>query len=153
MTVNTFFKEYLSVYISLHACVLSHIWLFCDPIDCSPPGPSIHGILQARILEWVAIPSPGDLPDPGIEPKSPALAGGFFTTETPEKPISLFYCHKKTASALFSSSTLSLSSNQVLIIWVQLVICCLFSFFLFKSYKEKSSRPYCYVSSRLAGRH
>ena len=28
----------------------------CDPMDCSPPGSSVHGILQARILEWVAIP-------------------------------------------------------------------------------------------------
>ena len=34
----------------------------CDPMDCSPPGFSVHGILQARILEWVAIPSPGALP-------------------------------------------------------------------------------------------
>ena len=48
----------------------------CDPMDCSPPGSSAHGILQARILEWTAIPSPGDLPDPGIESMSPALAGG-----------------------------------------------------------------------------
>ena len=38
----------------------------CDPEDCSPPGFSIHGIFQARILEWVAISSPGDLPNPGI---------------------------------------------------------------------------------------
>ena len=44
----------------------------------SLPGSSVHGIAQARILEWVAIPLPGDLPDPGIEPASPALAGGFF---------------------------------------------------------------------------
>ena len=54
----------------------------CDPKDCSPPGSSVHGILQARLPEWVAIPSPGDLPDPGIELTSllsPALAGGFFT--------------------------------------------------------------------------
>ena len=29
----------------------------CDPVDCSPPGSSVHGILQARILEWVAMPS------------------------------------------------------------------------------------------------
>ena len=42
-------------------------------MDCSPPGSSVHGILQTRILEWVAIPSPGDLPDPGIEHGSPAL--------------------------------------------------------------------------------
>ena len=52
-------------------------------MDCSPPGSSVQGILQARILEWVAFPPPGDLPDPGIEPASlmpPALAGRFFTT-------------------------------------------------------------------------
>ena len=43
-----------------------------DFVDCSPPGSSVHGILQARILEWVAMPSSrGDLPDPGIEPTSP----------------------------------------------------------------------------------
>ena len=42
----------------------------CDPMDCSPPGSSFHGILQARILEWISIPSPGDLPDRGIEPGS-----------------------------------------------------------------------------------
>ena len=35
--------------------LLSHVQLFCDPVDCNPPGSSIHGILQARILEWVAI--------------------------------------------------------------------------------------------------
>ena len=45
----------------------------CDPMDCSPPGSSVHRILKARIREWVAIPSPGDLPQPGIEPASPAL--------------------------------------------------------------------------------
>jgi len=60
-------------------------------MHCSPPGSSAHGIFQARILEWFAIPSPGDLlPDPGIEPAclaSPALAGGFFTTELPGKPV------------------------------------------------------------------
>ena len=44
----------------------------CDPMDCSPPGSSVHGILQARIL-GLPFPSPGDLPDPGIEPASPAL--------------------------------------------------------------------------------
>jgi len=44
------------------------------------------GFFQARILEWVAIPSPGDLHNPGIIPTSSALAGGFFTTEPPGKP-------------------------------------------------------------------
>ena len=43
----------------------------CDPMDYNVPGSSAHGVLQARILEWVAISSPGDIPDPGIEPTSP----------------------------------------------------------------------------------
>ena len=103
-------------------------------MDYSPPGTSIHGIFQARILEWVAIsfsiawkwkvkvkslshvqlfatpwtvahqappskgfsrheywsgspfPSPGDLPDPGIEPKSPTLQADALTSEPPGKP-------------------------------------------------------------------
>ena len=46
----------------------------CDPLDYSPPGSSIHGILQARILEWVAIPfSRGSSQPPGIGPRSPSL--------------------------------------------------------------------------------
>ena len=58
-----------------------------DPINCGPPGSSVHGIFQARILEQVAFPPPGDLPDPGIKPTSPALAGGFFTIGPPGKPL------------------------------------------------------------------
>ena len=59
-------------------------------MDCSLPDSSVHGIFQARILEWVAIASSRDLPDPGIEPKSPvspALAGGFFATKPLQKPL------------------------------------------------------------------
>ena len=54
-------------------------------MDYSLPDSSILGISQARILEAVAISFPGDLPNTGIEPESPALAGRFFTTEPPEK--------------------------------------------------------------------
>ena len=63
---------------SLQSCLT-----LCDPTDCSPPGSSVHRILQARILELLLCPPPGDLPNPGVEPESlmsPALAGGFFTT-------------------------------------------------------------------------
>ena len=45
----------------------------CHPMGCSPPGSSVHGILQARILKWVASPFPGDLHNPGIKSVSPAL--------------------------------------------------------------------------------
>ena len=43
------------------------------PTFCNPMDYTVHGILQDRILEWVAIPSPGDLPNPRIEARSPAL--------------------------------------------------------------------------------
>ena len=50
----------------------SHLTL-CDPMDCSPPGSSVHEMLQARILAWVAISYSRDLPNPVMEPVSPAL--------------------------------------------------------------------------------
>ena len=117
---------------SLQSCLT-----LCDPIDGSPPGCLVPGILQARTLEWVAIsfsnvwkwkvkvkspsrvwlfatpwtaahqappsmgfsrqeywsglpfPSPGDLPDPGIEPRSPALEADALTSEL--KPLNLIF--------------------------------------------------------------
>ena len=59
----------------------------CDHMDCSLPGFSVHGILQARVI-WSGLPfpSPGDLPNPGIEPGSPALEADALTYEPPGKP-------------------------------------------------------------------
>ena len=59
----------------------------CHPMDCSSPGSFVHGIFQARILEWIApFSSPGDLPNSGIKSTFPALAGKFFTTKTLGRP-------------------------------------------------------------------
>ncbi|CAI9173085.1 unnamed protein product [Rangifer tarandus platyrhynchus] len=69
----------------------------CDPTNCSPPGSSVHGISQARILEWVAILMQAHLPDPGIKPSSPvspALAGRFFPISTTKKKNGCFKAHK-----------------------------------------------------------
>ena len=57
----------------------------CDPVDCSPPGSPVYGILQARILECVAMPSLGHLPDPGIKLRSPALQADSLPAEPPGK--------------------------------------------------------------------
>ena len=57
----------------------------CDPLNCSPPGSSVPGISQARILEWVAISSLRALPDPGVEPVSPALQADSLPVEPSEK--------------------------------------------------------------------
>ena len=58
-----------------------------DPWTVAPPGPSVHGILQARILEWVAMPSSRDLPHPGMEPRSPATQADTLPSESPGKPL------------------------------------------------------------------
>ena len=50
-------------------------------MDCSLQGSCLHGILQARVLEWVAISFSRDLPDPGIEPGSPALQADALPSE------------------------------------------------------------------------
>ena len=80
----------------LHVCLCS-VTQLCPtltPMDCSSPDSSVHGIYRARILKWVAIASSRDLPDPGIKPMSPALAGGFFTTEPPGKPTVTYFTLK-----------------------------------------------------------
>ena len=62
-----------------------------DPMNCSPQGSPVRGILQAKILEWVAISSSRDLPNPGIKPTSlmpPALAGRFFSTRATWETLS-----------------------------------------------------------------
>ena len=59
-------------------------------MDCSLLGFSVHGILQARILSGLPFPSPGDLPDPGIESGSPALEADALTSEPPGKYIHMY---------------------------------------------------------------
>ena len=61
----------------------------CDSMDCSPPGFSVLWILQARILEWVAMPSNRGSSDPGIKPRSPALQTDSLPSEPPGKPLLL----------------------------------------------------------------
>ena len=60
----------------------------CNPMDYGAPGSSVHGILQPRILEWVAIPSPGNLHNPGIEPRSLSLQSDSVPSEPLGKPSS-----------------------------------------------------------------
>ena len=67
----------------VHAKSLQLCLTVCDLMDNSPPGSSVCGSLQARILEWGAVPPPGDPPNAGIKRMpltSPAVAGEFFTT-------------------------------------------------------------------------
>ena len=58
----------------------------CDPMDYSPQGSSVHGILQERILGGLPFPSPGELSDSGIKPRPPALQVDSLLSELPGKP-------------------------------------------------------------------
>ena len=58
---------------------------FCDPMDCSLSGSSVHGILRQECWSGLPFPSPGDLPDPGIEPGSSALRADSLPSEPPGK--------------------------------------------------------------------
>ena len=77
-------RRCMSVFSLLQVSVLvaQSCLTLCNPMVCSPPGSSVHGILQATTLEnvfaMVPCPSPGDLPDPGIKPRSPALQADLF---------------------------------------------------------------------------
>ena len=62
-----------------------YVWL-CNPVDCSPPGSSIHGILQARILAWVAIPFSGGSSQPGDWTQVSCIAGRALPSEPPGNP-------------------------------------------------------------------
>ena len=94
---HTFLHTMYTILYTLHTVlvkVTQSCPTLCSHVDCSPPRSSVHGILQARILEWLPFPSTGDLPNPGTEPDS-------LLSEPPGKPsnqrsnmVSLSRCSK-----------------------------------------------------------
>ena len=75
---------------------LSHCsWLtFCNPMDCSLPGSSVHGILQVRILEWVAIPFSRGSSRPMDQTQVSCRVGRYFTIWVTEKPVAAWILNK-----------------------------------------------------------
>ena len=65
----------------------------CNPMDCSPPGSSVHEILQQEYWSGLPCPSPGELPNPGIKSGSPALQADSLPSEPPRKPYKYNYVH------------------------------------------------------------
>ena len=98
-------------------CVNQSCPTLCDPMDCSPPGSSVHGILQAKTLEWVAIPFSRDLRNPGIEPGSSALQAGSLPSVLP-----LIYTHVRLqkAKSLEEISQYLSNSNLCLLLNIQI---------------------------------
>ena len=119
--INILFIHTIYVYSMLqYAIYYIHIFLYvrawvcakllqlcltlCDPMNCSPPDSSVHWILQARILEWVAIASSRGSSWPRdwicIFCNS-CIAGGFFSTEPPGKPNWCWYTHTHTHTHIY----------------------------------------------------
>ena len=83
-----FFSAGIHKVILLHAKSLQSCLTLCDPMDHSPPGPTVHGFPRQEYCSGLPCPPPRDLPHPGIEPMSltsPALAGKFFPISTTRK--------------------------------------------------------------------
>ena len=79
--------QYSSVLCCCCCCLIAKLcWSPCDPIDCSPPGSSVHGISQARILGWVDISFSRGFFQPGDQTHISCIADGFFTAEPPGNP-------------------------------------------------------------------
>ena len=97
--------------------MLSPVQLFCIPTDYRPLGALAHGSSpREQYCSGLPFPPPGDLPDPGLEPMSPALACGFFTTELPGRPYSVKY----TFFNIFLPQTLTGSD----VLWGRKWSCC-----------------------------
>ena len=77
------FKLILSCY--CRCLAVSCVRLFCDPPDYSPPGSSVHGILQARIMEWAVISFSVGSSRHRMEPRPPALQADSLRSEPPGK--------------------------------------------------------------------
>ena len=76
-------RKHTTAVLCMHAKALQSCPTLCEPMDCNLPGSSVHGILQARVLKWVATPSSRGSSRTSIEPTSlmsPAWGGYFFTS-------------------------------------------------------------------------
>ena len=111
-----FFFLFMMVF---HACSVTSVWLFCDPLDCSPTGSSVRGIFQARILEWIAMPSSWPRDWTCISWVF-CIASRSFTSEPLGKPFHLFYTYVSLAKVITLSpcgSRLAGKSENVTILF------------------------------------
>ena len=92
----------------VHMCVLSYVWLFAIPRTVTHQASLFMGCSRHESWSGLPFPPPGDLPDPGIEPRFPALAIGFFNTELPGRVQSMMQTNIDVDILLFSLCSSSL---------------------------------------------
>ena len=81
--------------VTVYSVLVAQLCLtLCDPMDCSQPGSSVHGIFQQGYWSGLPFPSSWDLPDPGIEPQSPALKTDSLPTGLPGNTMCILWNKK-----------------------------------------------------------
>ena len=113
----TYLYTNIRIYNFISVQLLSRFWLFVSPWITARQASLSMEILQATILEWVAIPFSEDLPNPGIEPRSPALGVDSLLTEPPGKPKNTVVG----SLSLFQGIFLTQELNQSLLHWRQIL--------------------------------
>ena len=105
LTVQKEESKYREIQMQYFVISSSVMFVSLQSIGLYPPGSPVHGIFQARILEWLPFPSPRDLPDPGIKPSTPSLQAKSLPTESSGRPISQSQRneHNKTKTDTFAT--------------------------------------------------
>ena len=113
--------------------LLSHVRFFFNPMDCSCQLPPSVGFPMQEYWSGLSFPPPGDLPNPGIQPVSPALPSRFFTTKPPGKPLipdSSVISFQLFVDRFINFTDFSQRTN----FWFHFILCLNFYFILFSKY-------------------
>ena len=96
-------------------CLIAKSCLALDSRDCSLPGSSVHGVSQARILEWLPFFPPEDLPNPGIKPTSPSLEGRLFAAKLlkPYTEVYHYYVLKSISKIKLNNSNTMIDTKEI----------------------------------------
>ena len=93
---------YTYIYIYHCCCLVAKLCpTLCDPLNIACQAPQSIGFFRHEYWNGLSFPPPGDLPDPGIEPASPTLAGRFFNPEPPGKSYTMYLCSNMTSDSTF----------------------------------------------------
>ena len=117
-----------SLYWSILLCLVAELCLaLCNPMDCRAPGSSIHGISKQEYWSVLPFPSPGDLPDPGIKPASPALVGAHSSSYSIFTSFLQDFVQNATLSEAYSLTVLLkiITSSNLVAFPLLLMQCCL----------------------------
>ena len=112
-------RKFTPLYLIIRLLVAQLCLNLCDPMDCGPPGSSVHGILQARILQWVTIPFSRGSSQLRMKPGSPASQADSLPSEPPGKPLIIKVLHNLMLCITLSNPSQNILSGLWLVSYIQ----------------------------------